>query len=130
MNLLTNSNNAALGKQERTEYRTAAGNMAAVMQQLSARPESINSPEILKQIEAGIKDLKGTYRKAVDRRGELLRRSFPHNPQAQTELNRAIEDFKAQYGTAGEEPEAQIPERKFFEGKTYEKQGNTWIEVE
>lgn len=130
VNLLTNSNNAALGKQERTEYRTAAGNLSSALQQISAHPESIHSDAILRQIESGIVDLKGSYRRAVDKRVDLLQRQFPHNPQAQSEMGRAGEDFKNQYGTKGLEQEPQVPERKVYEGKTYEKQGGSWVEVE
>lgn len=126
VNLLTNSNNAALGKQERTEYRTVAGNIAAAMQQVSAHPESINSPEILAQIEAGIKDLTETYRQSVDRRADILKREFVHNPEAQRQMEQKIEEFKHEYGTTGQAP-AVVPERKVWQGVTYEKQGNTWV---
>lgn len=99
VNLLTGVNGSALGKLERTEYTTFQGKLANYMQQAKADPQSINSPKILAQIETGVKSLQHTYAREIDKRADLLKRGFPHNPFAQQQLMQTIGDMKQQYGS-------------------------------
>lgn len=98
VNLLTGANNSALGKQERTEYSTAAGKLASVQQQLTAHPESINSPDILKQIETGVKSLKQTYQQNYDARAGQLKVQLKNNPGASDQQASKIQEMQGGYG--------------------------------
>ncbi len=104
VNLLTGSNNAALGKLERTEYRTYAGDMANVLQKIKASPQSINSPEILSQLEKSVDSLKAVYQKNLAERGKLLQRSYAHNPDAANQQKAKIQELVGQFG-GGNEPQ-------------------------
>lgn len=111
VNLLTGANNSALGKQERTEYRTAAGDIASSIQRLKAEPESINSPKILQQLETSVQGLKATYQKNLATRAQTLQRNFPHNPQAQGAQQEAIGSLTKTYGTVAPETPKFTPEQ-------------------
>lgn len=102
VNLLTGSNNAALGKQERTEYTTAAGNLAALVQKIKGSPESINSPEILNQLETQVRSLKGNYQKNFKQREAVLKRTYSHNPDATNQQSQALQELEKQFGAADE----------------------------
>ncbi len=99
VNLLTGANNSALGKLERTEYRSTAGDIAGVIQKLSGNPQSIRSPEILKQLETSVAGLKQTYQKNIDTRALQLQRSYAHNPDATQAQKQAIQDMINTNGT-------------------------------
>lgn len=82
VNLLTGANNSALGKQERTEYRTMAGDLSGLLQRIKAEPESINSPEIMNQLETQVRGLKSNYQSNYQQRAQLLKKNYSHNQQA------------------------------------------------
>lgn len=106
VNLLTGSNNSALGKQERTEYTTMAGNLAATLQKIKGSPESINSPEILGQLETQVRDLKGNYQGQIKARGQMLQRNYAHNPNATQAQQDKIAEMTNQFG-GGDQPQGQ-----------------------
>jgi len=103
VNLLTGSNNSALGKQERTEYTTMAGNLAATLQKIKGSPESINSPEILNQLETQVRDLKANYQNQIKARGKMLQRSYSHNPNATQAQQEKIAEMSNQFGGGQED---------------------------
>lgn len=100
VNLLTGSNNAALGKQERTEYTSMAGNLAATIQKIKGSPESINSPEILNQLETQVKSLKQNYQKNYKERGDSLKRDYKYNPDATEAQARKVDELGKQFGVS------------------------------
>jgi hypothetical protein len=99
VNAMTGSNNAALGKQERTEYKTAAGKWANIKQTITGNPESIKSPEIIKQIEDQVNSLNENYQSILKTRAKSLQREYRHNPDATKAQQKAIEDLIANYGS-------------------------------
>lgn len=106
VNLLTGSNNAALGKQERTEYRTTAGDLASIIQRIKGSPESVRSPEIMKQLETSVQGLKQTYQRSVNTRAQELQRDYKHNPDAVAAQQKAIQDTIQNYGAPPEQSQA------------------------
>lgn len=106
VNLLTGSNNSALGKQERTEYTTMAGNLAATLQKIKGSPESINSPDILNQLETQVRDLKSNYQGQIKARGQMLQRNYSHNPNATQAQQEKIAEMTSQFG-GGDQPQGQ-----------------------
>lgn len=128
VNLLTGANNSALGKQERTEYRTLSGDVAAQMQRIRAQPQSINSPEIIRQLETSVSELRKLYQKNVDVRSSALQRSFPHNPQAQAAQRDAIKTMMSNYGSVQQLPPPQVGDivdgHRFLGGDAHDE--NNW----
>jgi hypothetical protein len=98
VNLLTGANNSALGKQERTEYTTMAGNLAALKQKLSGDPQSINSPEILNQLETQVRSLKSNYQGMYSDRANSLKRNYSHNKDATDQQQAKINEMVGQFG--------------------------------
>lgn len=99
-NMITNSKNAALGKTERTEYSSAAGDLAGVIQKLTKDPTSINSPNIIKQIETGLHSMHHVYARRYDQRADILQRDFRYNPDATSQMRDKIREVKQQFGQA------------------------------
>lgn len=97
-NLLTGSSNPAASKQEQTSYRTAAEGLSGMLQQLSANPQSINSPGIMKQLAAQVEDLKGNYQDALEIRGKSLKRTYPHNSDATKAQSDKVDELISTYG--------------------------------
>lgn len=97
--LITGAQNAALGKLERTEYTTMASHLGSIMQKISGDPQSINSPQIMNQLETAVKELRATYQQNVQNRTKLIRRNYAHNPAAVAEQDRAIQEMLGQYGS-------------------------------
>lgn len=97
VNLLTGSNNAALGKLQRTEYQTMAGNLANIIQQIKGEPKSINSPKILEQLEKSVLSLRENYVKNLKERGALLQRTYKHNPDATAAQQAKVQEMIGQY---------------------------------
>ncbi len=104
--LLIGASNGALGKLERTEYASLPAKGAALMQKLTAEPQSINSPAILKQIEDTIHGLKAVYQKNIDTRADMLKRNY-RTKDAQRAVDDAVAGIKNNYGS---QSEAQQPQ--------------------
>jgi hypothetical protein len=98
VNLLTGSNNTALGKQERTEYRTYAADLANVLQKIKASPESVNSPEIMSQLEKSVVSLRQMYQKNLAQRASLIQRTYAHNPDATRAQQEKIQEMIGTFG--------------------------------
>lgn len=101
--LLTGSNNPALGKQERTEYTSKASQLSALIQDITAHPESINSPDIMNQLETQVRGLKTNYQGQVSARAKLLKRSYAHNPIATQAQQDKILEMQGQFGQQQED---------------------------
>jgi hypothetical protein len=99
VNLLTGSNNSALGKQERTEYTTYAGQLANLIQKIKAEPQSIHSPDIMNQLETSVNSLEGVYRGQVNTRASQLQRNYTHNPDATKAQKDKIQEMIGDFGT-------------------------------
>lgn len=99
VNLLTGSNNAALGKLQRTEYQTLAGKIGNILQEIKGKPQSINSPEILSQLEKSVMSLRENYVKNLKERGALLQRTYRHNPDATAAQQAKVQEMIGQYET-------------------------------
>ncbi len=97
-NLVTGSNSPALGKQERTEYTSAAAGLSSLLQKISGDPKSINSPEIMNQLSAQVDDLKGNYQNALKIRANSLKRNYPHNKDATQQQQDKIKEMIETYG--------------------------------
>jgi phage terminase small subunit len=94
---IAGASGGALGKLERTEYTTAKGELAALKQKITGKPEDAVPPEIverLKNLADHTRDLMARHRSD---RAESLRRNkaFSHNPAAQESMAEAIQSYKA-----------------------------------
>jgi hypothetical protein len=102
--LLKGTGNSALGHLERTEYTSWNAKYAALMQNISEHPQSINSPDILKQLRDSIGELKGSYNRVYDQRADTLKRNYLHNADATSQQKGTADRLKSIYGTQSSAP--------------------------
>ncbi len=108
LKLVTNSSSPALGKLERTEYTSTASDLAGIIQKITGNPQSINSPDIMNQLEKQIDHADRIYRKSYAQRAPSKKVNLVSNPNANAEQDRVIKDLTDQFGPEAVAPNAAL----------------------
>lgn len=92
-NAISGARSAAMGKLERTEYDSAQQRWAELMQKITGKPQDAIPPEILARAKSLTDETIAMLKKHRSGRAQSLGRHFQHNPDAEDQMNKAIQGY-------------------------------------
>lgn len=96
--------NFSEGTEERTAYDSGAKRFAALLQKVTANPQSANMPKLLNELQKNIHAMRNAYAENIANQTGILKSNYS-NPKLSAEQERVIRDLTSKYGSKPEPSE-------------------------
>lgn len=125
--LETGSQSPGLGASEKTELQDKKAQLQAYVDSISGKPSDAVRPQVLDAGNKLVKELGGSYMKAIDSRMNFIKAGMTPDQQAIADQKhqQIIKDYSPRFGGWNG-----LDQTKFYNGKTYKVQDGHWVEAQ